>query len=84
MNKNDVSSFYYYMWNAWGKEECAIAFKDAACGWMHLWDKFSLYYNRFKDYDAAIGSFYANLSEDNQDLLVKRATELYNRKQCIK
>ncbi len=26
---NAVSSFHYYMWNAWGEEECKITFGGA-------------------------------------------------------
>lgn len=29
MERNDVTSFFYYMWNAWGKEECEVAFKNS-------------------------------------------------------
>lgn len=30
---NAVSSFHYYMWNAWGEEECKITF---GCAYKHF------------------------------------------------
>ena len=33
---NAVSSFHYYMWNAWGEEECKITFGGA---YKHFWEK---------------------------------------------
>ena len=34
--ENAVSSFFYYMWNAWSKEECKAVFGDM---YRHFWDK---------------------------------------------
>lgn len=74
---NDVSSFFYYMWNAWNKKECEIAFKDASCGPTHLWSKWcsicDLYGVR-----GAVERFYADLSAQNQDLLKARACAVYD------
>lgn len=27
--KNDIASFFYYMWNCWDEHECAVAFEKA-------------------------------------------------------
>ena len=35
---NAVSSFHYYMWNAWGEEECKITFGSA---YKHFWEKWN-------------------------------------------
>ena len=35
---NAVSSFHYYMWNAWGEEECKITFGGA---YKHFWEKWN-------------------------------------------
>lgn len=83
MEKNDVSSFFYYMWNTWSKEECEKVFTGSNCPWTHLWNKYCGYYSDL-GYHGAISMFYANINTEYQDLLVKRATELYNGKQLIK
>ena len=36
---NAVSSFHYYMWNAWGEEECKITFGGA---YKHFWEKWNV------------------------------------------
>ena len=36
--ENAVSSFFYYMWNAWSKEECKVVFGGM---YLHFWDKWS-------------------------------------------
>lgn len=83
MKRNDVASLFYYMLNTWSEEECKIAFAQSNCGWRHIWDKWRTYCHingRF----GAIEEFFVNLSEENQDLLVERALELYDRKRRIK
>lgn len=35
---NAVSSFHYYMWNAWSEEECKITFGGA---YKHFWEKWN-------------------------------------------
>ena len=37
--ENAVSSFFYYMWNAWSKEECKIVFGGM---YKHFWEKWNL------------------------------------------
>ena len=34
--ENAVSSFFYYMWNAWSKEECKVVFGGM---YKHFWEK---------------------------------------------
>lgn len=74
-NRNDVSSFFFYMWNSWSKEECAEVFK--ADFWPHFWNKWEALSDKYGN--GAVERFYAELSEDNRDLLVSRAIKLYNR-----
>lgn len=80
MEKNDVTSFMYYMWNAWCKTECEKVF--AGHGVDHFWSKW-IGYNRHNEGYGAVEEFFANLSENYQDMLVKRATEVYNRRSRI-
>lgn len=70
-----VESYFYYMWNRWSKEECMIAFKNSSCGPMHFWAKWESLAN--KDIFGAAEKLFAELSEDNRELLVKRALECY-------
>ena len=37
--ENAVSSFFYYMWNAWCEEECKVVYGDM---YRHFWEKWSL------------------------------------------
>ncbi len=79
MRKNDVTSFFFYMWNAWCKEECEAAFGGSNCEWQHFWRKWCALCGEYGS-NGAIPWFYAELSDENRDLLVKRATEIYNRR----
>lgn len=79
MKKNDVSSFFYYMWNTWCKEECKATFINSNCPWQHFWAKYCDYYDKFGS-DGAISVFFASINEEYQDLLVERATKMYDRK----
>lgn len=71
--ENAVSSFFYYMWNAWSKEECKAVFGDM---YRHFWDKWSALAD--KSIFGAAERFFAELSENNQKLLVERAVALYD------
>ena len=71
--ENAVSSFFYYMWNAWSKEECKVVFGDM---YRHFWDKWSALAD--KSIFGAAERFFAELSENNQKLLVERAVTLYD------
>lgn len=73
-SENIVSSFFFYMWNAWCEEECRIVF--ASVGYPHFWEKWGAA-TKPTVYGAA-EKFYAELSVDNRTLLVNRACEVYN------
>lgn len=73
--KNDVTSFFYYMWNAWSKEECMKVWEGA--NWQHFWDKWCGICEEHSVYGAA-ERFYAQLSAGNRDRLVRRALEVYD------
>lgn len=68
-----VSSFFYYMWNAWGKEECDAVFGSQ---FRHFWEKWDYLYRTFRG--GAAEHFYAELSPANRRLVVERACELYD------
>ena len=36
--ENTVSCLFYYMWNAWSREECKVVFGDMH---RHFWNKWS-------------------------------------------
>ena len=72
---NAVSSFHYYMWNAWGEEECKITFGGA---YKHFWEKWNSLAS--KSILGAAERFYAELSDNNRELLVNRAVALYDGK----
>lgn len=74
--KNDVTSFFYYMWNAWCEEECKKAFSAPGNNWQHFWNKWCGICEKHSVYGAA-ERFYAELSLKNRNLLVERATEVY-------
>ncbi len=73
--ENAVSSFFYYMWNAWSKEECKVVFGNMH---RHFWDKWSSLAD--KAISGAAERFFAGLSENYQKLLVGRAVTLYDGK----
>ena len=72
---NAVSSFHYYMWNAWSEEECKITFGGA---YKHFWEKWNSLAS--KSILGAAERFYAELSDNNRELLVNRAVALYDGK----
>ena len=72
---NAVSSFHYYMWNAWGEEECKITFGGA---YKHFWEKWNSLAS--KSILGAAERFCAELSDNNRELLVNRAVALYDGK----
>ena len=76
MVKNDVTSFFYYMWNKWSKEECKVVFKDDY--YPHFWNKWCEAYDTMKGPRGAAELFYMMLSDTNRDKLVARALELYD------
>ena len=72
---NAVSSFHYYMWNAWDEEECKITFGSM---YKHFWEKWNSLAS--KSILGAAERFYAELSDNNRELLVNRAVALYDGK----
>lgn len=81
MIKNDVASFFYYMWNMWSIEECYWVFESE--GPEHFWNK---WVSICEQRGTTIGSaevFFSELSDDNQDRLMLRATLKYNRRKRI-
>ena len=74
--KNDVTSFMFYMWNRWSEEECKIAFKDG--DYNHFWNKWCEAYDTMNGPRGAAELFYMMLSDTNRDKLVKRAMECYD------
>lgn len=80
MERNDVTSFFYYMWNAWGMQECKLVFKDKF--WKHFWDKWCGIYDKYGIFSAT-EHFYAELSDDNRNLLVTRALQMYDGRKNI-
>ena len=73
IKENIVSSFFFYMWNAWCKEECKKVF-----GWEseHFWSK---WVGQAKDTAwGAAEKFYAELSGTYRVKLVARACEIYD------
>ena len=72
---NAVSSFHYYMWNAWGEAECKITFGGA---YKHFWEKWNSLAS--KSILGAAERFYAELSDNNREMLVNRAVALYDGK----
>ena len=59
--ENAVSSFFYYMWNAWSKEECKVVFGDM---YRHFWDKWSV--SADNAIFGAAERFFAGLSENSE------------------
>ena len=76
--KNDVTSFFYYMWNRWSEEECKEVFKDDY--YPHFWTKWCDAYGTMHGPRGAAEYFYMMLSDTNRDKLVARALECYDGK----
>lgn len=70
---NDVTSFFYYMWNKWNEEECKAVFNDP-----HFWNKWCEAYDTMHGPRGATELFYMMLSDTNRDKLVARALECYD------
>ena len=59
--ENTVSSFFYYMWNAWSEEECKTVYGGM---YPHFWEKWCVATD--KGTFGAAERFYLELSEDNR------------------
>lgn len=77
-NSNQVTSFFYYMWNRWSEEECKLVFVDG--DYKHFWSKWCQAYDALEGPRGAAEYFYMMLSDDNRNKLVKRALECYDGK----
>lgn len=71
--ENTVSSFFYYMWNAWSEEECKAVYGGM---YPHFWKKWCVATD--KGTFGAAERFYLELSEDNRRILVERAVSIYD------
>ncbi len=76
---NKVTSFFYYMWNAWSEKECKKAFADG--DYNHFWKKWCNICDTHGTWGAA-ERFYAELSNGNRDKLVRRAFIVYREGHC--
>ena len=74
---NQVTSFFYYMWNKWSEEECKVVFGKEDY-WPHFWNKWCEAYDKMNGPRGAAELFYMMLSDTNRDKLVARALELYD------
>lgn len=72
---NDVTSFMFYMWNRWSKEECKHIY---GIKWEHFWNKWLWAYKRLNGPYGASEVFYSELSTGNRNKLVERALECYD------
>ena len=81
--KNDVSSFFYYMWNRWSEDECKIVFADSCGGYKHYWNKWCYYCEEY-GVRSAVDCLYGDLDTGNRDKLVARALECYDGMKEIK
>ena len=75
--KNDISSFFYYMWNKWGEDECKIVFADSCGGYKHYWNKWCYFCDEY-GVRSAVDMLYAELDDNNRNKLVARALECYD------
>ena len=72
---NKATSLFFYMWNCWCEEECKKAFADG--DYNHFWKKWcgiTEEHGRF----GSVEHFYAELSNNNRDKLVRRACEMFD------
>ncbi|MBQ8482856.1 MAG: hypothetical protein IJ504_00965 [Bacteroidales bacterium] len=68
-----VASFFFYMWNGWCEDECRTIFGNMH---EHFWSKWTSLAR--KDIRGAVERFYAELSDNNREKLISRATTLYD------
>ena len=69
--ENAVSSFFFYMWNAWSEEECKAVYGNM---YPHFWEKWCVAAD--KGTFGAAERFYLELSEDSRRLLVEQAVDI--------
>ena len=73
--ENVISSFFYYMWNAWNEEECKVVYGDMH---RHFWEKWCQMTD--KGVFGAAERFYAELTDHYREKLAERAVALYDGK----
>ena len=72
---DNVSSYFFYMWNRWSHEECEAVYGNMSA---HIWKKWCAACT--PSVWGAAERLYAELSESNRQLLVERAVNLYDGK----
>lgn len=72
---NIVSSYFYYMWNCWCKEECKIVFADL--DWDHFWSKWCAICQNL-GVSGAAEVFWGELGISYRKKLIGRACEMYD------
>ena len=77
VNNNDVTSFFYYMWNKWCESEAKIVFADSCGGYKHYWNKWVYFCNEY-GCRSAVDMLYGELDEENRNKLVTRAIECFD------
>lgn len=73
--ENIVSSFFYYMWCRWSREECDTVFGGMS---EHFWSKWCRFAD--KTVHGAAECFYAVLGDDSRRKLIARACLMYDGK----
>lgn len=69
-----VSSFFYYMWNMWCRNECSSI--EWTCSASHIWEKWNAACSMGGVWGAT-ERFYKELSDENRYKLVERAVSIY-------
>lgn len=79
-NQNDVSTFFYYMWNAFNKEECLSLF-GIDLGY-HIWEQ---YKEILVDQcgRGVIEELYSKIDDECRQKLVTRSKEVYDGRKRI-
>lgn len=72
-NENIVSSYFFYMWTFWEREECNLVFGRES---EHFWQKWCHYAE--PSAAGAAEKFYSALSVNNRCKLVDRACTVYD------
>lgn len=75
--QNDITSFFYYMWNSWCEQEARIVFSDSCGGYKHYWNKWCYYVEEY-GVRSAVDMLYGDLDKGNRDKLVARALQCYD------
>lgn len=83
LEKNDVASFIYFMYNRWTKEVCEEIFcNNYVCPWTHLWDKYEECAEQVGTW-GALFKWFCELNEELQDMLTSYIVQHQDRKKRI-